>query len=446
MFKHALVRDAAHESLLKSKQHAIHARILTALEGASDAPPEILAQHATEAGCIEKAIDYWQSAAVLAIARPAYQEAILRVKQALKLAESMPADRVWQERRLQLMLLLGQATIPLRGYSHSETLDVFMQAQELVAAIDDTPLRFSVAYAMWVVYYVRGEHIKAFEVAQDICERANREHSDRRMLSGLRSLGISQMILGDPVTAHITFTRAQDLAVLVHQQSREQRIAVAQRFGADPEIATQFHVALDALGARPHRSGVRSWSSERWWRHGRGVTFTRWATRLRMERSSPWLPATRATRCSSELRLSPSPTNTTWTFGGGTATNGYAHVLAGYPASASDYGKWVTALERAPRPGQWCQRTVPCTPTLSPMRDISSEPADEAALVREEVRAGNERYFWTNCLCWLGDYFRLADARSWRRSPRPAYAEALDHARQQRAISWKLVSLRGWRD
>ena len=61
MFKHALVRDAAHESLLKSKQHAIHARILTALEGASDTPPEILAQHATEAGCIEKAIDYWQS-------------------------------------------------------------------------------------------------------------------------------------------------------------------------------------------------------------------------------------------------------------------------------------------------------------------------------------------------------------------------------------------------
>ena len=70
------------------------------------------------------------------------------------------------------------------------------------------------------------------------------------MLSGLRSLGISQMILGDPVTAHSTFTRAEDLAVLVHQQSREQRIAVAQRFGADPEIATQFHVALTlwALG------------------------------------------------------------------------------------------------------------------------------------------------------------------------------------------------------
>ena len=84
----------------------------------------------------------------------------------------MPDDRAWQERRLQLMLLLGQATIPLRGYSHSETLDVFMRAQELVAAIDDTPLRFSVAYAMWVVYYVRGEHIKALNVAQDICESA----------------------------------------------------------------------------------------------------------------------------------------------------------------------------------------------------------------------------------------------------------------------------------
>ena len=41
--------------------------------------------------------------------------------------------------------------------------------------------------------------------------------------------------------------------------------------------------------------------------------FTRSATLLRMERSSPWSPATRATRCGSVLRLSPSPTSTTWT-------------------------------------------------------------------------------------------------------------------------------------
>ena len=440
VFKHALVRDAAHESLLKSKQHAIHARILTALEGASDTPPEILAQHATEAGCIEKAIDYWQSAATLAIARPAYQEAISRVKQALKLAESMPDDRAWQERRLQLMLLLGQATIPLRGYSHSETLDVFMRAQELVAAIDDTPLRFSVAYAMWVVYYVRGEHIKAFNVAQDICERAHRERSDRRMLSGLRSLGISQMILGDPVTAHSTFTRAEDLAVLVHQQSREQRIAVAQRFGADPEIATQFHVALTlwALGHidQAYALAERTVAAARAMGHVHtlGHALAHGAIVAVVARN-----AGDALRLSAETIAFADEYDMDLWRGYGAILNAYAHVLAGHPATA------IPIMENGLRHLESTQ-TGTMVPTHRAVYAYAlaheghfERAAREAALVREEVRSGTERYFWTDCLCWLGDYLRVlthdrgAEAEA-------AYTEALDHARQQRAISWELCA------
>ncbi len=60
------------------------------------------------------------------------------------------------------------------------------------------------------------------------------------MLTALRALGISQMIIGEPVMARDTFAQAQELALVVQQQSREHRIAVAQRFAADPEIATQF--------------------------------------------------------------------------------------------------------------------------------------------------------------------------------------------------------------
>ena len=59
---------------------------------------------------------------------------------------------------LGLLLLLGQATIPLRGYSHSETVAVFARAQDLVTAMDDAPHSFSVSYARWVTFYVRGEH------------------------------------------------------------------------------------------------------------------------------------------------------------------------------------------------------------------------------------------------------------------------------------------------
>jgi class 3 adenylate cyclase len=57
-FKHALVRDAAYESLLKARRHQIHARLLQVLGlPSAETKPEILAHHATEAGLSEKAID-----------------------------------------------------------------------------------------------------------------------------------------------------------------------------------------------------------------------------------------------------------------------------------------------------------------------------------------------------------------------------------------------------
>src|SRR5439155_22856640 len=62
VFKHALLRDAAYESLLKSKRQAIHARIVGALESVAESAPELLAQHALESGLVEKAIGYWQKA------------------------------------------------------------------------------------------------------------------------------------------------------------------------------------------------------------------------------------------------------------------------------------------------------------------------------------------------------------------------------------------------
>jgi class 3 adenylate cyclase len=62
-FKHALVRDAAYESLLKSRRHQLHGRIARTLEerfpDVVASQPEIVAHHFTEAGLVDPAIDYW---------------------------------------------------------------------------------------------------------------------------------------------------------------------------------------------------------------------------------------------------------------------------------------------------------------------------------------------------------------------------------------------------
>ena len=67
IFKHALIQDAAYESLLKSTRQHYHQRIAQVLEAqfpqTAEAQPELLAQHYTEAGLIEQAVRYWQQAA-----------------------------------------------------------------------------------------------------------------------------------------------------------------------------------------------------------------------------------------------------------------------------------------------------------------------------------------------------------------------------------------------
>ena len=80
LFKHALIQDAAYQSLLKSKRQQYHQQIAQVLEERfaelKETQPELLAHHYTEAGLIVQAIPYWQQAGQRAIQRSANVEAI----------------------------------------------------------------------------------------------------------------------------------------------------------------------------------------------------------------------------------------------------------------------------------------------------------------------------------------------------------------------------------
>ena len=81
-FKHALVQDAAYESLLKSRRQELHAKIARVIEerfpNIKDSEPEVLAHHLTAAALIKAAIPLWQKAGELALARMALAESISR--------------------------------------------------------------------------------------------------------------------------------------------------------------------------------------------------------------------------------------------------------------------------------------------------------------------------------------------------------------------------------
>ena len=87
-FKHALVQDAAYDSLLKSRRQELHATIARVL--AADFPqttatePELLAHHLTAAGQAAAAIPFWQQAGTLALKRLALKEAIAHLNQGME--------------------------------------------------------------------------------------------------------------------------------------------------------------------------------------------------------------------------------------------------------------------------------------------------------------------------------------------------------------------------
>jgi predicted ATPase len=79
-FKHALIQEAAYQSLLKSTRQQGHQQVAELLEArfpeTVEAQPEVLAHHCTEAGLTEQAIPYWQRAGQQALQRSANLEAV----------------------------------------------------------------------------------------------------------------------------------------------------------------------------------------------------------------------------------------------------------------------------------------------------------------------------------------------------------------------------------
>jgi class 3 adenylate cyclase/predicted ATPase len=158
VFKHALVRDAAYESLLKRRRQELHARIATAIEGRFpqlvEAQPEVVARHFGEAGLAEKAIPYWLRAGRLAAARSANTEAIAHLRSGLECAQALLPGASRSRLELSLQLALGGPLIATRGFASREAEAAFQRAQELSRELQSETDLFSALRGLGYVYHV----------------------------------------------------------------------------------------------------------------------------------------------------------------------------------------------------------------------------------------------------------------------------------------------------
>lgn len=235
IFKHALVRDAAYESLLKTTRQAAHARIASALEedakDGSLADPAILAHHCVNAGRIADAIVYLRQAGRAAMNRSAHREAIAHLSGAIQLMGELPEDPSLKRQELELQTMLAAPMIATKGYGAEETGAVFARAKSLSADINDPTLLFPVLYQQWVYSVIGSRIAEATERAAEFMRLAEDQLDPGPKLIGHRITAVSAFCRGDLDEARREF----DAALALYQE--EAHADLKHHYGQDPAAA-----------------------------------------------------------------------------------------------------------------------------------------------------------------------------------------------------------------
>jgi class 3 adenylate cyclase len=214
-FKHALVRDTAYESLLKSRRQILHRRIAETMRDrfpvTAESEPAVVAHHFTQSGLAELAAEWWAKAGEQAQGRAAYVEAAAHLTKALNLAEQLnegPAQRLL---RLRILVAYANVVMVSKGYHAPETVAAFTNARELAARVEDAAERYSIYYGLWTTSYVRGQLRLMKEEAKNF--RGDVERGPRSLAAAMafRMSGATCWFEGDYVGARSHLLRAKDV-------------------------------------------------------------------------------------------------------------------------------------------------------------------------------------------------------------------------------------------
>jgi len=155
-FKHALVQDAAYDSLLRSRRQALHRAIAQVIESRFPAmrehEPELLARHYTSAGLDEAGIPLWRRAGELAMQRLALPEAIAHLRTGLARVEALPPGATRDRLDLAVRILLGPAVLAHRGWAAHEVSGILEPAWSLNQVLGDREAHLPVLHGLWVHY------------------------------------------------------------------------------------------------------------------------------------------------------------------------------------------------------------------------------------------------------------------------------------------------------
>ncbi len=179
-FKHALMQDAAHSSLLNSDRKKLHARIAVVLAelypDRAEREPELFAYHFTEANQRESAVDFWLKAGKRAAKSGANLEAMGHLRRGLEVLEGDSDIPDRDNIELALRIELGIALIAAKGYAVQEVEENYMRALELGQQLEDQQKIFAATRGLWVCYFIRADLVNAHDLGVQLLKLAERTH------------------------------------------------------------------------------------------------------------------------------------------------------------------------------------------------------------------------------------------------------------------------------
>ena len=187
-FKHALVQDAAYDSLLKSRRQELHGKIARVIEtrfpNIKITEPEVLAHHLTAAGLAEAAIPLWQTAGELALKRVALTEAISHLNQGLELVSTLPRSSERDACELGLRSLLGTAWVALKGWAVPEIWTSLYPALALAKSLRRHDALLPILWGLAFNVLGQGRMAEALPWAQEMLDIAKTTEDKDLLITG----------------------------------------------------------------------------------------------------------------------------------------------------------------------------------------------------------------------------------------------------------------------
>jgi class 3 adenylate cyclase/predicted ATPase len=233
-FKHALVQDAAHGSLLRGARQQFHAQIAETLETHSpemmDSQPELFAQHYAEAGLIEKSVACWGKAGHRSAARLAMAEAAAQFQKGLDQLLQLPVDLERQRQELEFRSALGAVLFAVKGQAAPETGHAYARARELWEQLGSPSEYLHIPYGQSQYHQYRCEFDLSLRLDEDLLRLSRQRNDSAGLVLGHYSSGRNLVFNGKFAASRSHFEEVRALydpishRSLVHQAGNHLQI------------------------------------------------------------------------------------------------------------------------------------------------------------------------------------------------------------------------------